>query len=144
MEVSIGERIKLRRLELGLTVDQVAEKLGKNRATVYRYESDEIENLPINILEPLSKILNLTPAYLMGWSEQGKNINLKEIKLIKNYKTLTPAGREALEKTMDNLLEYEAKMKEEMLQAACPLPGASEDDKNKDYDLMMDDSEWED
>ncbi len=67
--MTIGNRIKNRRKEINLSVDEVAEKLNKNRATIYRYESDEIENLPITILEPLAKILNTTPAYLMGWDE---------------------------------------------------------------------------
>jgi len=67
--MTIGNRIRNRRKELNLTVDEVAEKLNKNRATIYRYESDEIENLPITILEPLAGILNTTPAYLMGWEE---------------------------------------------------------------------------
>ena len=67
--MTVGERIKSRRNELNLSVDYIAEKLGKNRATIYRYESDEIENLPITILEPLSKVLRCTPAYLMGWED---------------------------------------------------------------------------
>ena len=65
--MTIGERIKKRRLELGLSADDVAEQLNKNRATVYRYESSYIEKLPITVLEPLAKVLQTTPAYLMGW-----------------------------------------------------------------------------
>ncbi len=65
--MSIGDRIKQRRLEIGLSVDQVAAKIGKNRATVYRYESSEIEKFPIDILSPLADALLTTPAYLMGW-----------------------------------------------------------------------------
>lgn len=65
--MTIGDRIKERRLEIGLSVDQVAEKIGKNRATVYRYESKEIEKCPIDILVPLAEALRTTPAYLMGW-----------------------------------------------------------------------------
>jgi transcriptional regulator with XRE-family HTH domain len=60
--MTIGERIKNRRTELGLSVDFVAAKLNKNRATIYRYESDEIENLPITILEPLAVILQSSRA----------------------------------------------------------------------------------
>lgn len=41
--MTTGDRIKQRRLELGLSVDEVATKLGKNRATVYRYESNDVE-----------------------------------------------------------------------------------------------------
>lgn len=60
--MSIGKRISDRRKELGLSVDDVARMLGKNRATIYRYESDEIENLPLSILEPLAKVLRVTPS----------------------------------------------------------------------------------
>lgn len=67
--MNIGERIKNRRIELGLSVDELAKRIGKNRATVYRYESNDIENLPTNILEPLAKALSTTPAYLMGWDQ---------------------------------------------------------------------------
>lgn len=65
----IGERIRQRRLELGYTADALAKLLNKNRATIYRYENGDIENMPIDVLEPLAKALNTTPAYLMGWQE---------------------------------------------------------------------------
>lgn len=67
---TIGERIKNRRLELHLSADELADRLGKHRATVYRYESNDIENFPISVIEPLARALNVSPAYLMGWSEQ--------------------------------------------------------------------------
>lgn len=65
-----GERIKARREALGLSVGELAERLNKNRATIYRYESGEIEDMPITVLEPLAKALNTTPAYIMGWDEE--------------------------------------------------------------------------
>ena len=68
--MTTGRRIKQRRKELGLSVDEVAKRLGKNRATIYRYESDYIESLPSPILEPLADILHTTPAFLMGWDEE--------------------------------------------------------------------------
>ena len=68
--MNIGERIKNRRLELGLSVDELAKRIGKNRATVYRYESSDIENLPTGVLEPLAKALSTTPAYLIGWDKE--------------------------------------------------------------------------
>ena len=69
--MTIGERIKARRLEIGMSVDQLAEAIGKNRATVYRYESNDIEKYTIDVLYPLASALRTTPAYLMGWDEKG-------------------------------------------------------------------------
>lgn len=83
--MTIGERVKARRLELGLSVDEVAEALGKNRATIYRYESNEIEKLPTTVLEPLAKILKVTPGYLMGWQTQDALSTL-----INTYSNISP------------------------------------------------------
>lgn len=65
---TIGSRIRDRRIELGLSADDLAQRLGKNRATVYRYEGDEIENFPVSVIGPLAHVLSVSPAYLMGWS----------------------------------------------------------------------------
>lgn len=67
--MTIGQRIKQRRLEMEMSVEQLAEALGKNRATVYRYENGDIENLPTPVLEPIAKALCTTPAYLMGYED---------------------------------------------------------------------------
>lgn len=82
--MSVGTRVKKRRIELGLSVDELAEKIKKSRATVYRYESDEIENLSITILEPLAKALDTTPTYLMGWDENELQATKDDLKSIDN------------------------------------------------------------
>lgn len=68
--MDVGKRIKERRIELNMSVDELAKRLDKNRTTVYRYEKGDIENLPMDILGPLAKALNTTPAYLMGWDSK--------------------------------------------------------------------------
>lgn len=68
--MSIGQRIKVSRLQQGLSIDDLAHRLGKNRTTIYRYENGDIENLPLGILDSLAEALNTTPAYLMGWGTQ--------------------------------------------------------------------------
>lgn len=103
--MTIGERIKKRRKELGISVDEVAAKLNKNRATIYRYESDEIENMSINILEPLAHALNATPAYLMGWEKETEefeesSFDLKEKNLLKTFNKLNELGKD---KAIDNI-----------------------------------------
>lgn len=65
--MTTGDRMKLRRKELGMSAEAVAEKLGVSPATIYRYEKGDIEKMPGNILGPISRILQTTPDYLMGW-----------------------------------------------------------------------------
>ena len=86
--MTIGERIKKRRTELGLSVDDIAEKLGKGRATVYRYENGDIEKLPTTVLEPLARVLKTTPAYLMGWEENNENNTAPDYSNIKGIMPL--------------------------------------------------------
>lgn len=68
--MNTGDRIKQRRIELGLTADELADRIKKSRATIYRYENGDIENMPTPVLEPLAKALYTTPADLMGWDEE--------------------------------------------------------------------------
>jgi transcriptional regulator with XRE-family HTH domain len=78
--MTIGQRIKQRRKELKMSADELAEKLGKNRSTVFRYEKGDIENLPLDILEPIAEALQTTPQYLMGWEQvQKKNDALTDV-----------------------------------------------------------------
>ena len=71
--MNIGNRMKQRRKQLKLSADEVAEKIGVSRSNVYRYEKGDIEKLPLEVLEPLSEILQTTPQQLMGW-ESGDDI----------------------------------------------------------------------
>ena len=66
--MTTGERIRTRRKQLGMSVDDLAAKLGKNRATIYRYESDTIE-MPACLLKPLADALDTIPDELMDWGD---------------------------------------------------------------------------
>lgn len=86
--MTVGERIKKRRVSLGLSVDEVADTLGKNRATVYRYESNDIENLPAKVLAPLAEALKTTPAYLMGWTDDPYDYELDPDSILSDVPTM--------------------------------------------------------
>lgn len=73
--MTIGQKIKELRKQLNMSVDDLAAKLGKNRATVYRYEKGDIENLPLDVLEPLAKALETTPGYLIGWESNKEKVS---------------------------------------------------------------------
>ncbi|AZV58858.1 helix-turn-helix transcriptional regulator [Clostridium sp. AWRP] len=67
--MEINEKIKSRREELGLTLQEIGEYLGVSKATVQRYESGEIKNLKLGTIEKLAQVLKISPSYLMGWDE---------------------------------------------------------------------------
>ena len=68
--MTTGERMKQRRKEIGFSAEKVAERLGVSPATIYRYEKGDIEKVPADSLAEIAKILQTTPAYLMGWEEK--------------------------------------------------------------------------
>lgn len=67
--MSIGEIIKQRRKELGLSAEDIAKKAGVSPATIYRYESGDIRNPRSSILRPIAEVLNLDLYDLVGWSQ---------------------------------------------------------------------------
>lgn len=72
--MSIGERIKARRKQLGMSADTLAELIGKSPATVYRYENGDISGVDSRVLLPIADALHTSPAYLMGWDEISDNL----------------------------------------------------------------------
>lgn len=99
--MTTGQRMKARRKELGLSAEFVADKLGVSPATIYRYEKGDIEKTPGNILEPISRILKTTPAYLMGWEDSPAPAKpaaapTAERDIDPIYDALNIAGRQAL------------------------------------------------
>src|SRR6056297_1047056 len=83
----IGERLKGRRVELGITGVHMVSMLEKKgisitNSTYLRYESGKICTIPLNVIEALSEILNLDPTYLMGFDK------VKSFNLDKSNKTI--------------------------------------------------------
>lgn len=80
--MAIGDRIRSRRKQLKMSAEELGKRIGKDRSTIFRYEKGDIENLPLDILEPIAKALETTPQYLMGWEQvQKKNDTLADIVL---------------------------------------------------------------
>ena len=65
---ALSKILKKRRKELGLTLAQVADAVGVTEATVQRWESGNIKTVRYEKLAPLSSLLGVSPADLMGWS----------------------------------------------------------------------------
>lgn len=66
----IGSRAKQRRIELGLNMQYVAERMGVNKSTIQRYEAGSIDNTKRLVVEGLSNILHVSPEWLRGETEE--------------------------------------------------------------------------
>lgn len=72
--MTIGERIKERRIELGYTQDELAKKCGyKSRSSINKIELSR--NLPLPKIEKMARALECTESYLMGWSKKEDEIS---------------------------------------------------------------------
>ena len=79
-EMTVGERIKERRIELGLTQEELGKRMGYGKSAVCRVEK-EGNNITSNRVEKFAKALECTPGYLMGWTATPyqKQLNLFDL-----------------------------------------------------------------
>lgn len=67
---TLYDRIKSRRTELGLTVEELAHKMGyKDKSSISKIENGKAD-IPQSKIAAFADALDTTPAYLMGWEEQ--------------------------------------------------------------------------
>lgn len=67
--MTIGERIKQKRLELNMSQEELAFKCGyKSRSSINKIEL--ARDLPLRKVELVAKALEVEPSYIMGWEEE--------------------------------------------------------------------------
>lgn len=105
-----GQRIKAKREELNIGQTELANKIQVSKQTLYKYENDIVTNIPSDKIELLSKALNTTPAYIMGWEGDDDDthkalvdayVKRQEVEvaidMYEKYKSASPAVRAAIE-----------------------------------------------
>ena len=65
-----NDLIKMRRLELDMTMKELAQKVGVSEGTVSRWESGNINNMRRDRIAKLSEVLQISPSVIMGWTEK--------------------------------------------------------------------------
>lgn len=105
--MTVGERIKQRRLELNLSQEELAKKVGyKSRSSINKIEL--ARDLPLRKVELMAKALDTTPGYLMGWEDpiepegdRKEALNEYAKKLYEYYQKASPE----IQKAVDLLLK---------------------------------------
>jgi len=65
-----GPRIREIRKDRGMTQEELAAKLGVTKGAVNKYETGIVVNLKRDTIEKIAEILDVSPADLMGWTDQ--------------------------------------------------------------------------
>ena len=68
--MTTGERIKEVRNQLGISQVDFADKINVSKQTLYKYENNMVVNIPFNKIEAIAQLANVSPAYLMGWTNE--------------------------------------------------------------------------
>lgn len=68
--MEVKDIIRNRREELGMTMKELAEKVGVSEGTISRWESGEIANMKRDKIVALANALGLSPSVIMGWGEE--------------------------------------------------------------------------
>ncbi len=116
--IDLGKRIFDARKQRGLTLDEVGQYVGVAKSTVRKWEYGTIKNMRRDKIKRLSEILDVSPAYLMGWTEDPDqyekqdalipvNIALSqnEQQLLARFRLLTPINQGRILERIDGMLE---------------------------------------
>lgn len=101
--LTIGERIKALRQEQNYSVDELAKRAKISRATYYRYESADAENLPIKTIKVIASALNTTPEYILGLTDDKRT---KEWSMIEAYNENLKLRHESFLKLRQEIYEF--------------------------------------
>ncbi len=80
--MSLGETIRRHRITAGYTVEELANRIGVSRQTLFRYENGQIATVPTGKLSRLAEIFATTPAALLAGEAAGELLPLPELRRI--------------------------------------------------------------
>ena len=72
--MTTGDKIHYLRTKLGLTLQELGDKVGVGASTVRKWETGYIKTLRTDKMQKLAIALDTTVDYLMGWGENNVNI----------------------------------------------------------------------
>lgn len=95
--MEIGQRIRQRRTELGLTQQTVGSRIGVSKNAVYLWETGETAEITLENRIKLSEVLSLPLSDLLPPEAAGRDMAIRdpqEILLVERFRLLSPPQRE--------------------------------------------------
>lgn len=102
--MTIGERIKLKRVEKGWSQRDLSAKMKySNHSTIARIESGTVD-IPQSRIVQFAEVLGTTVAYLMGWEENREEKSITDDGLTEGQKKLIEFAKSVPEDKADLIL----------------------------------------
>lgn len=73
MAKRIGEIIKELRMSKNMTLEELGNKIGVGKSTVRKWETGMIANMRRDKIQKIADALEVSPGYLMGWTDEYGN-----------------------------------------------------------------------
>jgi len=102
--MTMGDRIKERRKAVGLTQEELGEKLGVKKSAVAKWENGRVQNIKRSTIRQMAEILECAPSYLMFDTEE-ENLDDLEKKIVEVYRELPDNKKIALYDFLKSLIE---------------------------------------
>lgn len=83
MTTGLGDRIKYLRQLTGLSQEELGKKVGVQRAAINKYEKGTVTNIPIQTIDQMAEVFDVSPTYIVGWNGDKENPLSAEVKVIK-------------------------------------------------------------
>lgn len=104
--IPLYQNIKKRRIEIGMSQEELAEKLGyKSRSTIAKIEAG-VNDITQSKIISFAKALNTTVGYLMGDDEETPTIKPVERKLTNNEKIFLEEINDLTEEEQQKVLDF--------------------------------------
>lgn len=102
--MDIKNIIKQARLNEGLTMKEVATKVGVSEATISRWESGEINDMRRRNIIAISEVLEIPPNVIMGWDEPEFKMKSPVDEIKESYEALTLENRTIVKNIIEGLI----------------------------------------
>ena len=76
--MTLAQRIHEARISKGLTLEQLGKMIGLGKSAINKYEKGIVTNIPPDRIEALAAALDVTPGYLMGWTDTPGQMDIWE------------------------------------------------------------------
>ena len=110
--MTIKDNIRQRRIEKGLTLEELGKAVGVSKQTIQRYETGQITTIPYDKILLLATALSVTPQALMGWdspeqtshkSSKFEPLSSAERDMLSDYRVLNDTGQQEATKRVHEL-----------------------------------------